>query len=57
MNYVIDAVTTAKIYELAKQKGLSFEMVVKQILDEALKNVEVKTTTILPKAKPIKRVF
>ncbi len=57
MNCIIDAINTAKIYELAKQKGISFEMVVKQILDEALKDVEVKTTTVLPKAKPIKRPF
>lgn len=57
MNYVIDAVNTAKIRTLASQKGLSPEIIVKQILDEALKNVEIKTTNVLPKAKPIKRRF
>ena len=56
MNYKIDNINTAKLKLLASIRNISVEILIKEILDDALKDIKIEKAE-LSKPKPTKKII
>ena len=57
MNYQIDYALLAKLKVKASQENKSVEIIIKEILEEGLKDIKIETNDALSKPRPAKKLI